>query len=188
MMRVASSGNGRDCWKRTLLGITPWSRSRQNTLYEASASVESAQKYLEMAQQRTQSAGPSDQQAQLDLALAHNQVSDVQVESGNFEQGLINARQSLALFEQLQAAAPSNRRYRRAVAIERKRIGGIYEYSGKLDEALAENQKALPVNEALAAENPGDSLARRDLAISYTSVADVLLKKGQTANALKLYR
>jgi len=174
MMRVASSGNGRDCWKRTLLGITPWSRSRQNTLYEASASVESAQKYLEMAQQRTQSAGPSDQQAQLDLALAHNQVSDVQVESGNFEQGLINARQSLALFEQLQAAAPSNRRYRRAVAIERKRIGGIYEYSGKLDEALA--------------ENPGDSLARRDLAISYTSVADVLLKKGQTANALKLYR
>lgn len=38
------------------------------------------------------------------------------------------------------------------------------------------------------AENPNDTLARRDVSISSTSVGDVLLKKGDAASALGLYR
>ena len=143
---------------------------------------------LRLAQDLANSADRFDKNTRINLALAYDGLSNIQVEGGNFGAGVDSSSKALAIFEELLATEPANLRYRRGVALEHKKIGGIYEYTGKLDQAIVEYRKALPMDEARMAENPNDTLARRDVSISSTSVGDVLLKKGDAASALGLYR
>jgi non-specific serine/threonine protein kinase/serine/threonine-protein kinase len=147
-----------------------------------------AQKNLEIATELEKTAEPSDRQAQLNLALAYDGLSNIQADSGNFDGSVDSCSKSLAIFDVLLAAEPANAQYRRGVSLEHKKIGGVYEYTGRLDKGLVEYRKALPMDEARASENPSDTLARRDLSISYSNVGDVLLKRGEIASALTLYQ
>lgn len=171
--------------------------SRANTLTELSTTLlvvgdgagalAAAQAAL-AARERLAEAEPAKVDRQLDVAVAHSQISDVMIQQGQLEEALSSYTAARAIIEKLLLTDQANPRWQRALSVMHNKMGGVYQAKGQLDTALANYQAGLSLIGRLAASEPSNYMWSRDLSITHNLVGDVQRQQGQFDAALASYR
>ena len=78
--------------------------------------------------------------AELDLAVSHERIGDVQVAQGNRPAALASYQASHAIFERLANSDPGNAGWQNDLAVSHEKIGDVQLAQGNLPAALASYQ------------------------------------------------
>ena len=118
------------------------------------------------------------------LALSHNNIAQLQWESGKPVEALASDEKALAIQQKLAGANPSVTDFQRELASSHQNIGAELSATGKPAEALASYEKALAIRQKLADANPSVTQFQYDLAGCHNAITWQLSQTGKPAETL----
>lgn len=118
--------------------------------------------------------------AQLNLAAAHQRVSEIFDGTGDAFNAAHHLGKALEIREALNARDPSNPAIQADLASAYRVMGDHLKTEGKPQEAMDWNRKAMAIREALLDRAPGDPALRRQLSMDLVRIADSLGSPNET--------
>ncbi len=153
-------------------------------LGDSAGALQSSRKALAILESLAR-AEPANQQIRLDLASAHQQISDVLNFSGDTAGAVAQSGEALKIFEALPADFASDTKVQTERVIQTYHYANLLKLTGVLDQSTAEYRKAVELSEALIAANPADSERKVHLATSLDGLGSLLQERGDTAGAVE---
>ncbi len=130
-------------------------------------------------------AEPAHEGHHFQLAVAYLRLANLQEIRKEYPPALDNARQSVALLEELAARKPGDIRAKVNITYALQRVGSVLSDLNDLPGALQAFRQALPIRERLVRLDPEDARSRLSLARSYEAIGSVLLRMDRTTEALQ---
>jgi len=128
---------------------------------------------------------PKNQQAQLALEDAHQQISDVLDFSGDAGGAVEHSEKALRIYDSLAAGMANDPNFQTERVIQTYHFANLLRYGGRLDESAAEYQQAIALSQQMVTANPSDQDGQIHLATSLDGLGNVLQEKGDTAGAIE---
>jgi tetratricopeptide (TPR) repeat protein len=133
-------------------------------------------------------ANPNNTAYRRGLAIASDEVGDVDVAQGNLTAALVALQSSLTIMEQLTKSDPHNTAWQSDLSASYDRIGNVHVALGNLTTALTAYQASLAIREKLAASDANNPDWQRALSVSHEEIGDVQLAQGDVTAALASYQ
>lgn len=117
---------------------------------------------------------------QLNLAAAHQRVSEIFDGTGDAFNAAHHLGKALEIREALNARDPGNAAIQEDLASTYRVMGDHLKTEGKPEEAIEWNRKAMAIRESLLSRTPGDPGLRRQLSMDLVRIADSLGSPNET--------
>ena len=136
---------------------------------------------------------PGDVATRRPLALLYEKMADVEVETNQLNRAAVNARRSLAIFQELATAHPDSANEQRSVAISHLKSGDVlgnpnYANVGDQVAAMQNYQAAARILETLRSTGVADTGTRRFLGMIHERIGSVLESQNDVPGALAEYK
>lgn len=145
---------------------------------DIAGALNSARKELEI-RYKLSNAMPG-QLSQLNLASAHQRVSEMFDGTGDAFNASHHLGKALEIREALNAKDPENAAIQSDLASTYRVLGDNQKIAGKPQDAIDWNRKALAIREALLARSPSDEGLRRQISMDLVRIADSLGSPNET--------
>jgi eukaryotic-like serine/threonine-protein kinase len=127
------------------------------------------------------------------LALLHEKIADVEVETNQLERAAASARTSLAIFKELADAHRDSADEQRSFAISHLKVGDVlgnpnYANLGDSDGAMQNYRAAAKILESLRLAGAADARTRRFLGMIHERIGAVFEARGDVPGALAEYQ
>jgi tetratricopeptide (TPR) repeat protein len=131
---------------------------------------------------------PDDTSYQRNLAVAYNEVGEVQVTQGDLMAALTSFQAGFTIVERLTASDSGNAGWQHDLWVSDEKIGNVQVARGKLPDGLTSYRAGLAIIEQLATSNPSNGSWQRDLSVSYDKIGGVQVTQGNLPAALASYQ
>jgi len=122
------------------------------------------------------------------LALSHNAIGVLLMETRKPEDAMVSYRKALAIWQKLVDANPAHIEFQQKLGWGHYNMGLVLKDAGKPAEAMVSYRKALAILQKLADANPAVIEFQRDLASNHYNIGYLLSQTGNAAEALQVYQ
>jgi tetratricopeptide (TPR) repeat protein len=138
--------------------------------------------------QRLVQADPSHSGWQRDLAVSHERLGDLAVQTGDLKAARESYQQALAIRQRLVQADPSNTEWQRDLSVSHIKLGDLAVQTGELKAARESYQQDFAIAQRLVQANPSNREWQRDLAVSHERLGDLAVQTGELKAARESYQ
>lgn len=153
-------------------------------LGDSKGALESSRKALAILEALART-DPENQQVQMELASAHQQISDELEFSGDTAEGIAHSREALRIYEGLAAKLGADSKFQIERVIQTYQYANLLALTGALEEATSEYRQGVELSQQIVAANPSDPERKIHLATSLDGLGNVLQERGDTAGAIE---
>jgi eukaryotic-like serine/threonine-protein kinase len=153
-------------------------------LGDSKGALESSRKALAILESLART-DPENQQVQMELAAAHQQISDELEFSGDTAGGVANSREALRIYEGLAGKLGADPAFQIERVVQTYHYANLLSLTGVLDEATSEYRQAVELSQRIVAANPSNQEGKIHLATSLDGLGNVLQDRGDTAGAIE---
>ncbi len=151
------------------------------------AAMAAYQEMLDIAKLRS-SNDPTQPTQQREVAVGHEKIGELLVESADFEAGRRALQQALEIRRCLAELEPAQLGWLRDLAISQERMGGLLTKTGKLRQAENTYQDAVRIRQRLVDDDPGNQVWRSELVACWTKIGELRQQLGDFTTAVEAHR
>ena len=137
--------------------------------------------------QRRAEASPTNPKALREVAVAHNAVGNIAVQTGDTAIATTHYAASFAIAQRLANKDPGDATAQRDLSISHDNVGDLALHTGDGATAARHYQAALQIRLRLADQNPDNATLQRDLSVSHYRVGDLARRIGEVDTAATHY-